>query len=357
MEQLPDDTDAAESSSIGVIVDALGAYLGKIPAALQRNISKAVGHLFKIPNAYLDGLAEEIKATSEARVKITKATGNKLAQAVEIDSSLAKIATQTHANKILRQQKNAIKVLQHAAEEISSAPHQQHADEPAEISDDWLNAFESEAVNMSSEQMQKLFGKMLAGEIFRPTTFSIRTVKMMGQMDIDVAEIFQKFCSMVSSYRVGEDRAVVDGRVISLGKKTNIALYNFGISHFEMLTLEEYGLLASAVPVDFPYQPCVYREHGSKERKISLTYNNKHHVLLPKPPKTADDFAHYRTAGIALSRVGRELLQIVELQENRDYTEALTNYFEAQDLVLYQIPDELVQKAKELHLRGKSGAM
>ena len=34
-----------------------------------------------------------------------------------------------------------------------------------DITDDWLNAFEQEAVNMSSEHMQKLFGKILAGEI------------------------------------------------------------------------------------------------------------------------------------------------------------------------------------------------
>jgi hypothetical protein len=196
MEDLPDSeiTPASEEEggSLAVIIDAVGTYLGNIPAALKKNVAKAFNHLMKIPNAYLDGLAAEVKATSEARVAITKATGKALAKAVEVDRSLAAVATATHASRILRQQINAAKVLEQAAEELQRDSAAASPDQPTEITEDWLNAFEREAVDMSSDHMRKLFGKILAGEIRRPKSYSIRTVKLMAQLDNRAAELFRK---------------------------------------------------------------------------------------------------------------------------------------------------------------------
>jgi hypothetical protein len=340
MEQLPDSSEPTESSSLAVIVDSIGAFLGRVPVSLQRNVAKALGHLFKVPNAYLDGLAAELRATSEARVKITKATGTKLAQAVEVDSALAEVATQIHASKILRHQKNTIQVIKFAAEEISSMPYDQKEVELVEMSDDWLNAFESEAVNMSSEQMQKLFGKMLAGEICRPSAFSIRTVKLMGQMDIDVAEIFRKFCSITSSHRIGPEAIVLSGCAISLGKNYTTALHNFGLPYSHILALEEYGLIASRTPGDAPCFFSIYTEEDNFVQ-VPLKYNNEEYVLIPKKPKPATDFSEYDTLGIELSRVGRELLSVVEVEENCDYTKELIAYFDKEGLLFHKAPHGL----------------
>lgn len=343
MDKLPNSSEATETGSLAVIVDSVGVFLGKVPAVLQRNVAKAVGHLFKVPNAYLDGLAEELKATSAARVKIIKSTGAKLAEAVEVDSSLAEIATQTHANKILRHQKNAIRVLRHAAEELESMPTDETKEEPKEIKDDWLNAFESEAINMSSEQMQKLFGKMLAGEIRQPSTFSIRTVKLMGQMDTDVAELFRQFCSLTSSLQMGS--SVIDGRLLVLKNNGSPLLHDLGMTYGNLLTLQEYGLIVDAEATKFPYDMCILGSDNGKP-KLALTYNSVQYVLIPKPPKTAEDFGHFLQFGIALSRVGRELLNVVELQENQQYSEAFNSFFDQEHLVLYKIPESNQAKEK-----------
>jgi hypothetical protein len=347
MEQLPNDSDARESNSLAVIVDSIGAFLGRVPASLQRNAIKTIGHLIKIPMAHNDGRAEEIKAISEARVKIIKATGTKLAQAVEIDSSLAQIATQTHASKILRQQKNAIGVLKYAVDDINSAPQQNRVEptlspetdqaEPKEISDDWLNAFESEAVNMSSEQMQRLFGKMLAGEICKPSTFSIRTVKLMGQMDSDVAQLFQRFCSM-SFTVVARDNEILDSRVLIFNRgngNDRFALSSYDLSWIDIETLAEYGLINEADASELPYGMTV--PECIPKTFAPIRHNNKYFVLRPIPPKLATDFANLEVRGIALSRVGKELLSIVEMEENKIYDEALGKYLESEGLRLVEI--------------------
>ncbi|HEX8615610.1 MAG TPA: DUF2806 domain-containing protein [Telluria sp.] len=333
-----------------LIAEGIGAYFGKLPVALQKNVTKALGHLLGVPMAYLDGVASELKAVSAARVKVTEAMGLELAKSVKVDSELAEIATATHANKILRHQKNSIKVLKYAAEEMENVQLRNRIEpslspEPSaiefeEISDDWLNAFEAEAVNMSSEQMQRLFGKMLAGEINRPSTFSIRTIKLMGQMDSDVAGIFRKFCSISSSCQVSKTM-VVDGRVIVFKRAGSGSLHDFGLPHSDLLTLEEYGLLVDVQPQSFPYDICILRTEVDDRPKIALTYNERKYVLIPESPKTSADFDRLDVYGIGLSRVGRELLTVVESQENENYTAALVNYFKSLGLRFYEIPENL----------------
>jgi hypothetical protein len=346
MEQLPDDSNAAESNSLAVIVDSIGALLGRVPASLHRNVTKALAHLCRVPLARNEANAEEIKALSEARVEIIKATATKLAQAVEIDSSLAQIATRTHVSKILRQQENAIGVLKYAVEELDSLPRQNRVEptlgsetdrkEPTEISDDWLNAFESEAINMSSEQMQRLFGKMLAGEIRKPSSYSVRTVKLMGQMDVDVAQLFQRFCSMCITLKLKGDKTF-HSRVLTFGRNHVHHLNSYGLDFLKIGALSEYGLLSESQPTELPYNMSV---NGCIPGKLApLKYDSQYYMLEAIPPHSAADFSMYDELGLALSRAGRELLSIVDIEENKQYTEALKNHLKEKGLRLVLLPN------------------
>ena len=110
-----------------------------------------------------------------------------------------------------------------------------------EIGDDWINNFENEASKKSSAEMHDLFGSILAGEIVRPGSFSIRAVKILGQMDLSAAKLFQKLCSVsISMQAIGN---FLDARVASLGgHAANNALANYGLSFDSLNTLQEYGL-------------------------------------------------------------------------------------------------------------------
>ena len=46
------------------------------------------------------------------------------------------------------------------------------------INDDWMNTFETEARLKSTDDMQQYFGRVLAGEIRSPNSFSVKTVKI-----------------------------------------------------------------------------------------------------------------------------------------------------------------------------------
>ena len=314
------------------VFDAIGLHFGHIPAIVRKNVAKAFTHLMKVPNAYIDGMAAEIKATSDARVAVTKATGKTLAKSIEVDRSLAAIATATNASRILRQQVNAAQVLQYAAGEVKLEDSTEVAAEPEEISEDWLNAFEREAVDMSSEHMQRLFGKILAGEIKRPKSYSIRTVRLMAQLDNHAAELFRLLCSMSCSFKAEPGDAFVDSRVLDLGHAAGQnGLLKFGLGFAALNTLFEYGLIISDYGSTMNYGGSIVLNNTIA---LPLEYANRRFGLLPKTIPTPEQMSAFRFTGVQLSQAGKELLGIVDLVENPAYTADLTNYLDTQGYAL-----------------------
>ena len=152
-----------------------------IPAPVRRNLLKALGQLcsasIDIPVAYLTGKADERRAETAARIKLINTAATQIAQQMQTDPEYARIAVQKFGHRVLREQVNLDMISQRAASEIQDACDsigQSSEESSDEINDDWLNAFEVEARQKSTEEMQALFGKILAGEITRPGSFSSR---------------------------------------------------------------------------------------------------------------------------------------------------------------------------------------
>ncbi|MVN79310.1 DUF2806 domain-containing protein [Hymenobacter sp. HMF4947] len=91
------------------------------------------------------------------------------------------------------QQLNRETVVAHAAAELVN--DEQVSDEPVEP--DWMTRILRVVQDVSSEEMQVIFGKILAGEIRRPGTFSPRTIDFLATMTKKEAKIFQELCSFI----------------------------------------------------------------------------------------------------------------------------------------------------------------
>ena len=128
-----------------------------------------------------------------------------------------------------------------SGQEASNIPYP--PDNPYE--DDWLSTFESEACHKSSEEMQERFARILAGEIKKPGTFSIRAIKLLGQIDSETASTFRTFCSGCISF----DDPVGSGFIyqsifpsFAVGRM-NRFLENYGISLLNLEKLTDFMLL------------------------------------------------------------------------------------------------------------------
>lgn len=88
----------------------------------------------------------------------------------------------------LKKQYNIEKVVDFAYHELENKTFV--SNEP--VDDDWICSFFDLVANVSTEQMQILWGKILAGEITQPGGFSIRTLDVLRKLTQKEALIFKK---------------------------------------------------------------------------------------------------------------------------------------------------------------------
>jgi Protein of unknown function (DUF2806) len=151
-------------------------------------------------------------------------SAEQIAQQMQTSPEYARAAAKKFGQKIIRERVNVDQIAQIAAEELrgeDSAKTTTEIHDSAPISEDWMNVFENEAAQMSSEEMQRLFARILAGEIRKPSSYSIRTVRILSQIDNTAAELFKKFCSLCISVSILGANTVIDARVVSMGNAGN----------------------------------------------------------------------------------------------------------------------------------------
>jgi Protein of unknown function (DUF2806) len=255
-EYMSEESEGTESEGGGGTLSTMGDTLGDlvtgIPAPLRKNAAKAFTRLCTVaveyPVALIEGAIAEKRAETQARVKLINASANQIARQMQTDPEFVRAAATKFAQKIIRERVNVDQVFENAAAELTSEPLAIASDKEPEtppISDDWLNAFENEAAQMSSDQMQRLFGKILAGEIRRPASYSIKTVKLVAQLDNQAATLFKRFCSLSISLCHPGTNTVFDARVVSMGNAGSNSLGAYGLAFDSLNILQEYGLIIS----------------------------------------------------------------------------------------------------------------
>ena len=312
-----------------------------IPAPIRKNALKAFGQLcsavIDIPVAYLEGIATEKRAETQARIKIIATSGNQIANQMNVDPEFANAAVKKYSQKIIREQVNLDKISEIAAQQIhqdvidSESKPNESIDVPM-ISEDWLNNFEKEASQKSTEEMQFLFGKILAGEIQRPSSFSIKTVKLMSELDNTAAILFRQFCSLSVALKIGD--MYIDDRVHSLGgNAASNSLQGYSLNFGSLNILHEYGLIISDYNSYFDFQMCIVGKNS--QPRLSFLYQDRNYVLCPLNGRASNQ--EFRFSGIMFSRSGIELLRIIDIQPSPEYTTALAEYFAGQNLEMIEI--------------------
>lgn len=332
--ELPDAATAAEQigNAIEVVSDAVETAVTGLPAPIRKNFTKALARLttslMNLPATYLEGKVKEMKAETNARVMLTEAAAKQMASELKVTPDFVEAAAYTHAKKIVRGKINSVKVVEQSVNELKRLPAPDANHSVEDISDDWLNAFEEEAANMSSEHMQRLFGKILAREINKPKTYSIRTIKLMSQLDNSAAELFTRFCSMACILEQGPGQ-VFDARVVALGNASQNSLISYGLSFGALNILQEYGLVAGDLNAQMPYSGSIKMNNILRH---TFTHQGQHWYLVPKVQ--LDVLPAYPMHGPQLTQSGRELLPIVDIEPTPEYTKALENFIGSQSMTM-----------------------
>ncbi|MCY3683160.1 MAG: DUF2806 domain-containing protein [Gemmatimonadetes bacterium] len=339
--ELPAEDAGIDAAELGINT-AIESIAGvPIPKPVRQNALKAFGRLcsaaIEIPIASWEGIAAEKKALAEARVKLIETTATQIANQMEEDKEYARVAFQKYGQKIIREQVNLDQISEEAARQLKDTDNAQIGEEIGQIDDDWLNHFEKEACQRSTEDMQLLFGKILAGEIRRPSSFSIKAVKIMGEIDKATANLFKRLCSMCIVMGIPGTNQIFDARVVSLsGNAGNNALQKYGLGFDELNILHEYGLIIADYNSWRDYRSSI--AYKNNVVILGFSHQNTYWGLLPEEERK--DGQALKLHGVALSQVGRELLNIVEVEPIENYTNDLIEFFAKRKLKMVPISEE-----------------
>lgn len=147
--------------------------------------------------------------------------------------SLATRGVNREGYKNQMKQKNIEDINEKAAEimvteeEVSNDP----------LDEDWITRFFDYAEDVSDEDMQNLWSQILAGEVKKPGSFSMRALSILRSISKNEAELFRR----ASKYMIHAGKS----KFLFTGKATDV-LDGFDIFYKDILLLREIGILSSA---------------------------------------------------------------------------------------------------------------
>lgn len=187
-------------------------------------------------------------------------------------------------------------------EEITkkSIPHLSDESNPEQMEDDWVTNFFDKSRIVSDDEMQGLWGQVLAGEANSPGSYSKRTVNLLSDLDKKDAEIFQSLC------RFGW----VTGGFSPLVFDTQAEIYNnVGIDFESLSHLDSLGLIQFNGISGFSRQ--------GLPKKFVVTYCGQP-LILNLPKETENTLS---IGKVLLTKAGMELARISNAPSVDGFTE------------------------------------
>lgn len=189
--------DETESSNQGVLANfnESGGLAGLFLGPAGKAISRLIGAAVEVPAAWIEQKAQSIRDHTEAQSIVMKTLAQKSADLGISDTELLSRGLDNLLGKAYREQQNREAVAAKTIEELSEGPPPT-GDGPSE---DWMNVFETHASRASSEELRGLFAKILAGEIRKPSTFSLSTMHLLSILDATLAELIETIAPYVTA--------------------------------------------------------------------------------------------------------------------------------------------------------------
>lgn len=214
------------------IVQALVSPAEKLIEAVSGAIGKAYEpkHVRKMADAKayeLKLISDAVRNNSDVPI-VYDSTG------VSIDTSnfeeIAKRASSRLAYQEITKQQNIEAVADNAYEELKDVENVS----PEPVNPDWMFRFFNSVENISNEDMQKIWGHILAGEVKSPNTYSYRTLEKLKNMTQQEAECFQNISALALRH---------GGKVFILNDENILKKNKVHFGH--ILMLEECGLMVA----------------------------------------------------------------------------------------------------------------
>ena len=276
------------------IIKALVSPANKLIDSVTAAIGKAYQprHVRKMAEAKAHEIELVSKAMREnADVPIVYAKGEISVSTTDFDE-FVKRAQSRLAFQELQKQQNIESVADKAYEILTEVS--ECSSEP--VSQDWITRFFNSVEDISNEFMQSIWAKILAGEVIRPKTYSLRTLEILKNISQDEAELFE---------RVAPLACTLHGDVFFT---SNMEILNkFGVYYDDILILDECGLINSDGMIS------LNPEISSTD---SIIIHNNTYLLKVRGAKEKIKISF---GVFAFTKVGKELYSILHINSDDKY--------------------------------------
>ena len=203
-----------------------------------------------------------------------------------------------------REQQNVEAVCANAAEEL-----QKETTVPdGKPEPEWVSRFFDISSGITSDELQYLWGRILAGEIKRPGSFSLRTLDVLRNLSRKEADNFVKLGNYI--LRSGEKAFYIDPEAYIFTK-------DGGLTFLDILALKDAGLIFET---DLKF---FFNAVGA-----GVTSNILYGPLILMFEREKDTPTLASGVGL-LTRVGIELLQLLTVQPDMEYVQFVGKRFTA----------------------------
>lgn len=215
--------------------------------------------------------------------------------------------------ELARKQQNVEAIMSLALEYCSESGNEE------EIDPDWFHQFIQLSENTSSKMMQALWGKILAGEIANPGTFSFKSLTILKRMTNKEAIAFQHACQLAMTKRKDNSAQITYGyyqkpsllNLFALGKKHHINLGKLSLPYPELLMLMDIELI---------YHTEIESGEIAKGETIEYSYLGKGIKFTANKAGTVMNYFKF-------TQTGYELAKLIRLSPDKKYLNELEQCF------------------------------
>ena len=265
---------------MGALIEINTDGLAKLGETICYGIGLAAFGRKKMANA--EAYAAIKQAETETKVEFLKLKGQE---------EIAKYISARESRKINNVKSVVEKATSHFMEEekVSNEP----------VNTNWTNRYFSIVEDISDETLQDIWGRILAGEVKQPNSFSLRTLDLLRNVTKEEAELFVK----ASKYYV---------------EKNFICTEEFALSLHETLLLGETGFINSEeLTKEWNIEPNSKLEIIIDRNTLIILHNDTNKKVWCQPSVKK------------LSKAGIEILSLVEKTDRNKFYKILTQFFKS----------------------------
>ena len=237
----------------------------------------------------------------------------------------AKMMAIANAKKTYKQMKNQSSIAQIAKEAASAGTN---FSATSGVDDEWLERFMDSAKFVSDEQVQLLWGNILAKEFEQPGCTPPSIIRILTEITPTYAKAFQTLCNLAVSIVITNPDGNLSSfkkEIILPSKYDYLAQYNLTyavLSELQMLGLIQYETLGFILTLD-----------ATKKPKLHLVYGKNVATILQYPDK------RFPCGCVRLTNAGQTIARFTKEQNINGHFDAVVEYLKSNKVQFAEVPE------------------